>query len=98
MKNPHVPVRHIPSRVPFNNIYTIATEGLTRLLRVIRLPFEYVKQQLASSSPNSSFAATCLREEDAADMEHHIRWANSMYGGELEFFWSSELTLTLVSW
>ncbi|KAG2737945.1 hypothetical protein P692DRAFT_20851750 [Suillus brevipes Sb2] len=48
-------LRHIPSWVPFNSIHTIATEGRTRLLHVIGLPFEYVKQQLASSSPNASF-------------------------------------------
>lgn len=87
MKNLHVPVRHIPSWIPFNNIHTVATEGRMRLLRVIGLPFEYVKQQLSSHSPNASFTATCLQVEDAADMEHHIRWAaGSMYGGELKFF------------
>ncbi|KAG1854622.1 cytochrome P450 [Suillus subluteus] len=66
-------LRYIPSWVPFNNIHAIATEGRTRLLRVVGLPFEYVKQQVSSSSPNVSFTATCLQIEGAADMEHHIR-------------------------
>lgn len=89
-------LRHIPSWVPFNNIHTIATEGRTRLLRVIGLPFEYVKQQLASSSPNASFTATCLQEEDAADMEHHIRWAaGSMYGAGSETTMGTILTFIL---
>lgn len=82
-----VPVRYIPSWVPFNNIHVIATEGRTRLLRVVGLPFEHAKQQISSSSPTTSFTATCLQVEGAADMEHDIRWAaGSMYGGELKSF------------
>lgn len=78
-------LKYIPSWVPFNNIHAIATEGRTRLLRVVGLPFEYVKQQVFSPSPNISFTATCLQVEGAADMEHHIRWAaGSMYGAGSE--------------
>ncbi|KAG1775164.1 cytochrome P450 [Suillus placidus] len=78
-------LRYIPSWVPFNNIHAIATEGRKRILRVIELPFEYVKQQVSSPSPNISFTATCLQAEGGADMEHHIRWAaGSMYGAGSE--------------
>ncbi|KAG1894478.1 cytochrome P450 [Suillus fuscotomentosus] len=52
-------LRYIPSWVPFNNIHTIATEGRTRLLRVVGLPF--AKQQFLSPSPTASFTATCLQ-------------------------------------
>jgi cytochrome P450 len=89
-------LRHIPSWVPFNNIHAIATEGRTRLLRVVGLPFERVKQQLSSSSQNTSFTATCLQAEGATDMEHHIRWAaGSMYGAGSETTMGTTLTFIL---
>ncbi|KAG1718955.1 cytochrome P450 [Suillus lakei] len=78
-------LRYIPSWVPFNNIHAIATEGRSRLLRVVGHPFEYVKRQISSGSPNRSFTATCLQLEGGTDMDHYIRWAaGSMYGAGSE--------------
>ncbi|OAX34008.1 cytochrome P450 [Rhizopogon vinicolor AM-OR11-026] len=78
-------LKRIPSWVPFNNINYIATEGRTRLLRVVGLPFEYVRQRVSTGSANTSFTATCLELEGATEIEHHIRWsAGSMYGAGSE--------------
>ncbi|KAG2125496.1 cytochrome P450 [Suillus clintonianus] len=88
--------QYIPSWVPFNSIHTVAKEGRTRLLRVVGLPFEYVKQQVSSASQNISFTATCLQVEGGTDMEHHIRWAaGSMYGAGSETTMGTILTFIL---
>ncbi|KAG0699929.1 cytochrome P450 [Suillus ampliporus] len=78
-------LRYIPSWAPFNHIHAFAAEGHARLLRVVGRPFEYVKQQISSGSPNMSFTATCLELEGDSELEHHVRWAaGSMYGASGE--------------
>lgn len=81
-----IPVKHIPSWVPFNNIHSFGTEGRALLSRVVGRPFEHVVQQVSSGSARTSFSSTCLELEDTTEMKNDIRWAaGSMYGGRSKY-------------